>query len=58
VACGDDYSITEYKTLDEAVEYHKDDPTFPANSKFIYAHEIKFEEKIADVPEQGYVWRD
>ncbi len=66
--CGDDYSISEYKTLGKATEYERRgyDTTLMLLAKykrskhvlFIYAKDIKKEEYEGCVPEQGYVWKD
>ena len=79
--CGEDYSISEYKTLDQATGFergcafendvyvergdtiwhlHKyqtlDEYKQSGNAMFIYASEIKDEERKGDVPKQGSVW--
>lgn len=83
--CGEDYSITEYKSLEQATAFHRGckyddklrqyvevaDPDGFKNSYktveqykkektalFIYADEIKPEERTVDVPDQGYVYID
>ena len=54
--CGRDYSIDEYKTLEEIHKFLKE---YDKNksSLFIFKEEIKDDERIGEVPEQGYVWR-
>lgn len=66
--CGDDYSVTEYATLEEATEYHRKGG-YGAKARtleqyvaeddvlVITAGEISPADKAAYVPEQGYVWR-
>jgi len=70
--CGEDYSISEYKTLEEATKYHRGDDGYNKTKKVmsledfikqdnimvIYAKDITAEELKTDVPEQGYVWVD
>jgi hypothetical protein len=74
--CGEDYSVSESKTLEEATAYKRDcrwdGKKYVKDSKsitleqykkkkdvhFIYAKDIKPQEKVGEVPEQGYVWMD
>lgn len=84
--CGNDYSISESETLEQATAYERgckydgnlkkyiEEPsitTWSANNyrtleaykqkggaHFIYADDIKPEERSGDVPDQGYVWVD
>jgi hypothetical protein len=68
--CGDDYSISEYASLDEATKYERTHyrtkeiqplQEYLAERKMtavIYAKDIKPEEREGSVPRQGYVWVD
>lgn len=79
--CGEDYSISESKSLEEATAYDRgckwvknkyvEEPD-PETSykeyqtvaqylknddvKVIYAQDIKPEERVGEVPQEGYVW--
>ena len=66
--CGPDYSITEYKTLDEATDYHRggsygrerlslEEYIAKDHVKVVYADEIECCERKSHVPEEGYVWQ-
>lgn len=67
--CGEDYSISESKTLEQASSFYrtslynnkslslKEYITLP-NVLVIYKKDIKPEERIGEVPKQGYVWID
>lgn len=50
--CGEDYSISESETLEQASGYQRG----CANVCVIYAKDIKPEERVGEIPEQGYVW--
>lgn len=65
--CGRDYSVSEYKTLKEATEYHRSGKYgWPKLSLkgyckredvlVIHSKDIKANEKIGDLPQEGYVW--
>lgn len=59
--CGEDYSISEYETLDEATKYHRKSQTLNAylthqDILILYAKGITPQEKTTEVPEEGYVW--
>lgn len=69
--CGEDYSTTEYKTLDEATAYQRNDKGQGFGPRMTLAQyrrlkhvlvipkrEIKASERRGDVPRQGYVWQD
>jgi hypothetical protein len=83
--CGEDYSISEYDTLEHATAFHRgclyDDKIkeyvespdtrygtheYKTLAEFleseeglaIYDKDILPEERVGDVPEQGYVWQD
>ena len=50
--CGYDYSVSEYETLDEAIKgYAKNEASF-----FIEKKDILVNERVGEIPEQGYVW--
>lgn len=51
--CGNDYSISEYGSLEEAQISEKDVLTLT-----IPQDKIKPEERLGEVPEQGYIWKD
>jgi len=71
--CGEDYSISERNTIEEATDYDRRN-IWSSNGKLpelsieeflnrpeiliIYKSDIKDEEKNGNVPEQGYVWID
>lgn len=66
--CGEDYSIYEEPTLEEASDYHRrgsfgrgpqvtvEEYIAKPDVLVIRAEEIKDDERTGDVPEQGYVW--
>lgn len=69
--CGDDYSVSDYDTLEEATSYNRNDYDSKWNDKevipieqyildenvhIIYDKDIKPEERVGKLPEQGYVW--
>ena len=68
--CGEDYAIHERETLEQATEYERGDgPTNrgrevttladyinDGGAHFIYAADIKPEERTVYVPAEGYVW--
>ena len=64
--CGEDYSVSEYDTLEEATAYQRRDATLEdymfnalKNEALFIAHEeIAEHERRGDVPVQGYVWQD
>ena len=66
--CGTDYSVSEYKTLEEATAYNRKDydgvittvDEYVSREEIlvISAMEITPEEMTGDVPDQGYVWID
>jgi hypothetical protein len=61
--CGGDYSITEYKTLAQATEYHRKGIPLKEylalkEAKIIRSKTILPSERIGQVPQQGYVWMD
>lgn len=62
--CGEDYSVSESDSLEEATRYHrvKLKISLSAYEKqmdvlVIYDKDIKPSERSGDVPQQGYVWR-
>lgn len=69
--CGNDYSISQSKTLTEATKFQREDSLFTGTRKkitlaqykkqkdvlIIRKADIKDEERKGEVPEQGYVWR-
>lgn len=77
--CGDDYSISEYETLEQATAYernckyvkdtyieekgdsYREYLTLPEYLKqsdvlVIFAADIKDNERVGSIPQQGYVW--
>lgn len=65
--CGNDYSVTEYETLEEATDYQREDYRTKDKQPLdeyvkkpdvlvIYANEIQPHERVGELPEQGYVW--
>ena len=65
--CGEDYSVTEHDTLEEATEFERrnsvtlEEYMFHAlkyEALFIAHEEIAEHERRGDVPVQGYVWQD
>lgn len=54
--CGEDYAISESPTLEEAASYVRKHGLGP--ELVIKAEEIEPSERVGEVPEQGYVWRD
>jgi hypothetical protein len=59
--CGEDYSISEYESLDEASKYDRgklttEDYIKSSDVKVIYAKDITTKERIVEVPPEGYVW--
>ena len=68
--CGEDYSLSSEESLAALTEFdgwgskysfHGEKMTLEEymadkNNLFIPAHEIKDEERVADIPKQGYVW--
>jgi hypothetical protein len=62
--CGEDYSTSEYKTLEEATQYQRENRELVGDYckrkdvLVIRAKEIKPEEYSGSVPRQGYVWVD
>ena len=72
--CGEDYSINDYPTLDEATQYHRTpisqwnaaNPQRQSLEEFeasgqatiIRAADIHGSEHEGTLPEEGYVWRD
>ena len=65
--CGEDYSVSEYDTLEEATEFERrnvvtlEEYMFHAlkyEALFIAHEEIAEHERRGDVPVQGYVWQD
>ena len=80
--CGDDYSIREYETLEQATAYernckyvkdhyieekrdsYREYLTLPEYLKYlkksdvlvIFAADIKSNERVGSIPQQGYVW--
>lgn len=52
--CGEDYAIEEYDSLELARKYDKVD--HGGSFLIINASDIKSEERIGEVPEQGYIW--
>jgi hypothetical protein len=83
--CGDDYSISEEKSLEQATAFHRnckydgkngyieqadegrgyagkyvslDEYLSSGDVLTIYANEINLNDKIGDIPQQGYVWVD
>lgn len=53
--CGNDYSISEYSSLEEAQISERDILTLTLT---IPQDKIKPEERLGEVPEQGYIWKD
>lgn len=69
--CGNDYSISEYETLEEATEYDRDhgygekryhetleQHVHRPEVLVIFAKDFKPEWLIGSIPRQGYVWVD
>lgn len=71
--CGEDYSISESETLEEATEYHRNGMPlgeylaaaeagtlkgWDHTVKVIRADEIKPEERTIEVHRSGYIWVD
>lgn len=66
--CGEDYSITEYKTLGKATEYYRKNNVkkiitikeFEKSGevKIWRKKDIKPEWRLGDISRQGYVWVD
>jgi hypothetical protein len=67
--CGYDYSVSEYENLDAATEFHRSGKfgskkqttgqyAKNKNVLVIYDEDILDEERVGDVPAQGYVWID
>lgn len=69
--CGEDYSISEYNSLCAATKYDRESGWGGRKKKLtlaqyrqqkdvliIRAVDIRSEERIGDVPIQGYVWQD
>ena len=59
--CGQDYSVFESDTLEEATEYTRRKQTLKkfASRKdvlILHAKDIEDHEKVGELPEQGYVW--
>ncbi len=59
--CGEDYSITENASLEELTDYWRRDASLDEYVKrqdvlVIHDEEIKPEEKIGDVPTEGFIW--
>lgn len=62
--CGEDYVITEHRTLSEASNYYPKGRKAQELHQFvkrsdvqvIYAKDITAEEREVEVPKQGYVW--
>lgn len=54
----DDYRGKEFIPFDEYVSSEGDNNEFGGLRLFIHEKEIKPEERVGDVPEQGYVWQD
>ena len=66
--CGEDYSITQYNTLEEATSYHRGDYEQTHNEivslgayiiqkdvMVIYDADIQPHERVGDVPDEGYL---
>ncbi len=70
--CGEDYSLTESETLAEVTEFEREWVSGYGKGRcmpleeylaredvlVIRAEDIKPAERVGDVPEQGFVWRD
>ncbi len=61
--CGEDYSISTGDTLDKVSEYSRRNSTLETYIKgsgvlIIKSEDITPEERIGEVPSQGYVWVD
>jgi hypothetical protein len=56
--CGDDYAVTQYETLEEAQESHKNEFGGVDNCCIIHDMDITPDERIGTLPRQGYVWHD
>lgn len=62
--CGSDYSVTEYKTLKNATELQMKDGRNKTLKEFekrkdvliIRKKDIKPEDKVGNLPVEGYVW--
>ena len=61
--CGDDYSIDEEETIEEATKFHRECSGLTVaeygekeDVLYITKEEIAADEKEGDVPDQGYVW--
>jgi len=54
----DEYGFHKYVTLEEYISTEGDEGIFSDTRLFIYAKDIKPEERVGGVPEQGYVWVD
>lgn len=66
--CGDDYSISESVSLEQASAYHRKEygkKKLTTIAKYlkqkdvlvVYAKDIKDTERVGEVREEGYVWR-
>lgn len=61
--CGEDYAISEHKTLGEATSFHRRNKTIKEYSEqeevlIIRKKDIRPEERRGSLPTQGYVWVD
>lgn len=56
--CGQDYSISSGELEEVSDYYTRNNPTFLTNDSVlvIYGKDITPEERIGDVPIEGYVW--
>lgn len=61
--CGEDYSISEYESLDKATEYHRENRVQTLDEYIqnddvlvIRADEIHDDERVASIPQSGWVW--
>jgi hypothetical protein len=63
--CGEDYSVMEYETLEDATSYKRRGTAVPLeeyeareNVLVIRRAEIKPDESRGEIPDQGWVWQD
>ena len=59
--CGEDYSISESKTIEEATEYQRNGCTVDEFKQredvlIVFESEIAPEELEGEVPDQGFIW--
>ncbi len=66
--CGEDYDVTESKTFAEASKFHREDRLIVEKKQTVAQYkrnknvlvipkkDIRKEERIGDVPDEGYVW--